>query len=149
MRALALALSAAVAFLAVEYYRQFARWQPIFQRAFDHPGSRLDGLAFSSQQLDRDDTLPALTGGGLRLAPGRMVWVETSREAGDVRVEARLRWRKRVDGAEMMINTRREQPAQNGWCPTGYSCQFGGSSGRLTFISRNDVPQPPRQGGAA
>jgi len=64
-------------------------------------------------------------------------------------VEARLRWRKRVDGAEMMINTRREQPAQNGWCPTGYSCQFGGSSGRLTFISRNDVPQPPRQGGAA
>ncbi len=144
--ALGVLLLAASGYYVVDYFRYFGKWRRLYHVDFTAESPDLSGLAFSHMDITRDEELIEPTSAGLSLPNSNMFWARNVRERGDVRVEVVARWPEKVDGLEIMLNTRREEGANFAYCPIGYSCQFGGWKGVVNIISRNPRPQFPDQG---
>jgi Leucine-rich repeat (LRR) protein len=146
---LGVALLALFGYYVADYFRYFGKWQMLYHQDFTQQNPDLSGLAFSAYSLTTDEPPGSVGPDGILLKGTHMFWLRNARTSGDVRVEVEMRWPERVDGFEMMINTRREQGASFAYCPTGFACQFGGWAGTQNCISRNDRPQPFVQSNAA
>ncbi|MBD3244282.1 MAG: protein kinase, partial [Chitinivibrionales bacterium] len=138
-------IAAVVVYFVLDYFRYFGAWQLVGRLDLSAPGRGVDQLALSADRELAQDA-PRRLEAPLVLRRTDMVWLQDVHEGGDVRVEIRARWPERVDGLEIYLNTRRENPRQFWWCPTGYACQFGGNRANVHIISRNPVPGPPDQG---
>lgn len=144
--ALGVILLGAFAYYVVDYFRYFGKWQRLCHVEFTEETADLSELIFSGTVLTGEEEPGKTTPEGLLLPGSHMFWARTIRERGDVRVEVVAQWPERVDGLEIMLNTRREQGKSFAMCPTGYSCQFGSWKGVVNVMSRNTRPRFPDQG---
>lgn len=138
---LAALVIAAAAYFGYDYYQRFGKWQQVYHRDFTDGDTTVDDLAFSLYDLTDDENPILPTASGLRLTKSTIMWLRNVRERGDVRVEVVARWPETVDGLEILLASRRENPDRFYWVPTGYACQFGGWDGTTNVISRNDRPR--------
>jgi hypothetical protein len=85
----------------------------------------------------------SLEKGALVLTHAQLYFMEDVEVWGNVRFDAEIEWLESVDGFEVAVRSRKEKPPQFWQVPAGYSCQFGGHSGAMSFISENRVAGNP------
>jgi serine/threonine protein kinase/Leucine-rich repeat (LRR) protein len=123
------------------------RWEAIYHQDFTKKDADLSGLAFcGTRMLTKEVSAPLVKNGAMQLQRLMAFWISDLKIREGVTVEMQVRWPNQVDGLEILINSRREQPEENAsFMPPGYGSQFGGGMGTLNCISRNDKAQAPNQ----
>ena len=146
---LAIAVIAAIPFAQAATQRgEPVPWTMVWNRDFTTSTAGTAGVSFSHFDLAKDEPVILPSRDGLMLDSARTAWIDGVHEGEDVRVSVDLVWPEAVDGFEIMVNSRREQPPQFWMAPAGILAQFGGYSGIVSFISANESAGPPRLGSA-
>ncbi|MBD3240950.1 MAG: protein kinase, partial [Chitinivibrionales bacterium] len=142
--ALGTAVLGLLAYLGIDSFRYFGTWRTVY-----HWNPSLGAPADVSRSVNDIDPATTSTdsvqfeGVSLILPESRMLWLDSVQVPYDVRFEVVAMWPDDVDGLEMHIQAKRENPPEWWMCPAGFSCQFGGSNGFENWISRQDVARPP------
>jgi Leucine-rich repeat (LRR) protein len=128
-----------------------AGWAPTRERSFD-PGRWVLAYDWDGTTTSAADAGVTLVHGngeaevtawprgdyGLRPQRAAWCWLDPIQVTGDVRLELVVRTRDHLDGIELALSSQRQDPSFWSEVPRGYSCQFSGYVGSLSFISRNE-----------
>ncbi len=138
---LLLLLVGGAGYMVLDHMKTFGKWQEVYYGDYTRPDADLSQLSFCKTRFLDAVRRTKSSPDGLLLKEPDMFWLRDLQVSGSVRVDVTVNWPEVVDGLEMHINARRVQPKRFYWCPPGYSCQFGGFSGTINLISRNDESQ--------
>ncbi len=125
-------------YLVRDYYQRFGRWTLVYAKDFTQPDVDLDDLSFHFIDLATD--LPPFPCGasGMAIPSAHLVKLGDVYEPGDVRLDFWVRWPRRIDGVECMINADLYMPLRTPAIPPCYHAQFGGWLGDFCVISRRN-----------
>ncbi len=133
-------------YLAIDYYKHIGRWEKVFDQDFSSDTGTGE-LLFCGHEITRKIQADPVDNGSLDLSMGNILWLfhpdldkPDTGVPGNVRAEATIVWPEVVDGFEIFINAKYENPERYPMHPAGYSCQFGGWRGNISFIGRNPEP---------
>jgi serine/threonine protein kinase/Leucine-rich repeat (LRR) protein len=131
--ALSLVVVAVAVALAIDYRRSLGAWHVawVFVPARDPLGQIKS--AFTEQA---SAPMPELASGALVLPRTHMFWLNGVTISGNVRFEAEIEWETAVDGFEISLRSQRNA-LQSPWLAApGYTAQFGGYAGTVSFIAQ-------------
>ncbi|MBD3244113.1 MAG: protein kinase [Chitinivibrionales bacterium] len=141
---LGIAVLGFIVYLAVDSLRYFGKWRTVYH--WDSSQGAPEGLSRSvaaTTPLTTSTDSIDYDGDVLKLRRHHMLWLDSVRVPYDVRFEIVAMWPDYVDGLELHIQARRERFPEWSMCPAGFTCQFGGSLGLESWISRQDEPRTP------
>ncbi len=125
-------------------YMRHAQWELLQSWDFTRPDVDMDALFFSERDMHQSIAPFPATAQGMELLHHHTVWLRDIRVRHSVRLDLEAIWQDNIDGLELMINTRWDQPPNASHVPPGYSCLFGGWNGHYSLISRNERMRQPK-----
>jgi len=133
--------------IAIDWWQKFATWEVVLDRDFTGTSLAAD-QSMQGFELTHEDVFqvvppPKRNLSGVTFPASYTWWIEPLQVRGDVRIEIDMEWNDRVDAVEVFFNSHREQPPSWWMSPAGYSCQFAGWNGRVSYLSTNDQAQMP------
>jgi hypothetical protein len=137
LAAVALLVAGLVSFLVYDWHRTQGAWHTEYVYV---PSQGLPPLKATS---DQRGTELVLKQGAVELPGGQLFYLEGVRVRSNVRVEIELEWLDQVDGFEIVVKSRHDKLSSWWLLPAGYSCQFGGYNGTVSFISQNREASVP------
>jgi len=133
-----LALSFA-GYFVYDYYSQWGKWILAYRCDFTSGKFKMDEFRFVGTDLESAANWE-VDSGGLVVREHETLWLKNVKVYGDIRLVVRMSYRQFPDGFEMIINAADDSLSSYYEVPRSYSCQFGGYSGTMDFISVNRMP---------
>ncbi len=126
-------------YFAYDYYSQWGEWILAYECDFAAGKYNMNEFQFIGTDLKPAPNWE-VDSAGLIVREHETLWLKNVKVYGDIRLVVRMSYRQFPDGFEMIVNAADDSLSTYFQVPRSYSCQFGGYSGTMDFVSVNRLP---------